>query len=745
MLSRAFPGVARSAHSMHEFNLARCDNLAPWPWNAVGGGNRQRRRVLEAVGPERTNSVLHSDEPSNAAWLTSNASIVGNTITFAAASHPTAYQAHTETSLDVISARVKMGTLRYVALYIGFANGVRQYFDLQDKLVLSSQNIGAAKKIAAGLEPDGDHVIIWLSATGHNSGAFIEGVGGDGNGACPGGTVDVDWLDAQAGAALMPHIVTGASPVTTTDWPRTNKASVSEGTTANLDAALHVTDAARSIDGFDNAIAIPAGNALPGTGYAYKACSFPDGTLVTVSLFVEMDDGGAPVASSSGGTSKDFMMVADGVGMPEADCVVQHVHGRLYRVTTSRVSSIAGGGNAFYGVVKYAAQSNRPCRVTGWHVRASQGVIDAYIKSGSGGTSVVTPPFGEPVTVAADQPRIEYGPDGIGRGMRLLGAAQNTNLHGENLQTDWAPPLLSQTAPLPVPSVQGGTASLIYFSGASDGYFYKTYGGLTNGVTYTWAADVQLGTASDFVVALNNASAWDTIVGSKRFTTADGLNTQYPVRVVVTFVADANAAANVHLGNHANTGLPQPSAGTVLVSNVSFVVGTRAEYIPTAGTAVTAPAECLETFNLQALDLHHGRGTILVEFVMPDVTSATARGMMSCATSSGTVYMGFYAYATQVIVQCFDGAAVCYGFTLDGFAAGDRVRAALTFDAGYFASAVNGAPGPVTYGNNPSTFDRVVVGNLVGNLLYPADTTISFAATTGRVMRLSELVERTAL
>jgi hypothetical protein len=748
------PGFADGPRGQRIFNLRRLDAAMDARLTFTGGGNRQRRRIYGAVGPERANYARRARTYSDVSWAkegtgTGSAPVIVSE----SVADPDGGTTATRVTFDLgggttLSDASRLTQYEPTGTTVGaaYTQGLWAKIPLGESILV--RNVGASDySDLAGTGGWKRYSRTEISAAGQR--VFEIGLRGGLPGAIGSDAVTVDlwWATLEDGTELTPVVPNDTTgTVTTTDWPRTNKASVSEGTTANLDAQLYFTNAATSIVGFDNSLNVPAGSALAGTGYAYKSCSFPDGTLVGVSLFVEMDDGGAPVPSTSGGPSYDFMLVADGFGIAAADCVVEHVAGRLYRVSGSKVASIAGGGNAFYGVVKYAAQSERGCRVTGWHVRDMAAGFDAYIKTGSGGRTVVTPPFGQLVTVPAGQPRIDYDTNGIGRGFKAFGAAANNIAYSgvnpgqyyyyatedcaASLQTMWDPLVgyfirVTKTAGGAGPTYRAGvrqdvTGMLgpassvgvkVRFNGAgAKGYApYMDINDAGGGV-HANAVDYSAPPLGEWIDSSRSVNA-SVMVGTGSFY----IWNEGPVGTSIDFA------------------MPQCNAGNHLH-----------EYIPTDGSAEASDAESLETFDLAALDLHNGRGTILVDFIMPEVTSGNSHGVMSCANANGFEWMGVYTSTTDVAVSCYSGGTR-YEFARGGFSAGDRVRAALTFDTGYFASAVNGVPGPVTYGNNPIAFDRVIVGDLVGPRSYPADTTISRVVTTGRVMFLDELVGKTAL
>jgi hypothetical protein len=73
---------------------------------------------------------------------------------------------------------------------------------------------------------------------------------------------------------------------------------------------------------------------------------------------------------------------------------------------------------------------------------------------------------------------------------------------------------------------------------------------------------VKLGSATNFVITINNSQTWTGAVG-KSFTSTDGLNTTTYTQLSFSFTAPAYGAMNVHIGGHSAAGIPAQSAGTV--------------------------------------------------------------------------------------------------------------------------------------------------------------------------------------
>jgi hypothetical protein len=123
-------------------------------------------------------------------------------------------------------------------------------------------------------------------------------------------------------------------------------------------------------------------------------------------------------------------------------------------------------------------------------------------------------------------------------------------------------------------NINRGSSVATYFTFAGGNYsvgnwdFYKNYASLSTTKTYTWTADVMLGTASNLLVTINNSSAWDS-GPSMNYT---NLSTTEYRKVSITIPGQTTGTCNVHLGASANTEVSSTiqSAGTVYVKNIKF-------------------------------------------------------------------------------------------------------------------------------------------------------------------------------
>lgn len=155
---------------------------------------------------------------------------------------------------------------------------------------------------------------------------------------------------------------------------RTNYLPYSEGNLSQLSSSSNVTDAGTTITGFASSIAF----ASTTVGHAYKTITAPAGVL-TLSVFVQMDDGMAPVLGQLS-PGVDFGLVFEHTFIPNSPTAIEQVQAvpGLYRVRVTATSTGAVGKN--FGVVKYSGMSARGFRVTGFMLEANT-AASPYIKN----------------------------------------------------------------------------------------------------------------------------------------------------------------------------------------------------------------------------------------------------------------------------------------------------------------------------------------------------------------------------
>lgn len=139
---------------------------------------------------------------------------------------------------------------------------------------------------------------------------------------------------------------------------QTNLLTFSDAAVANYTSISAQVVNTNPISGFTNSVAFPY---TPSTNIiAYKSYTTVAGIIYTISAYVQMDDGGAPVVTTSP-TAGDLTLVTENNPTP-TNITVTSVGGGVYRVYAS-ITALGGGTNT--GIVKYNTQSARGFKVTG--------------------------------------------------------------------------------------------------------------------------------------------------------------------------------------------------------------------------------------------------------------------------------------------------------------------------------------------------------------------------------------------
>lgn len=162
-----------------------------------------------------------------------------------------------------------------------------------------------------------------------------------------------------------------------TDWQgtqqlystaRTNKAWRSQPTIAQLAVkSATVTDTTAPAP-FPGGAAIKFPAALQ-NDYAYVTC---DNTILNpiVSLFIVMDDAGAPVPGTTS-TNGDFLLVVNaGANTATSNITTTSLGGGLYRVSAKWVGTTT---STSFGLFRYATQSGRGFTVMGYQIETDNG------------------------------------------------------------------------------------------------------------------------------------------------------------------------------------------------------------------------------------------------------------------------------------------------------------------------------------------------------------------------------------
>ena len=157
----------------------------------------------------------------------------------------------------------------------------------------------------------------------------------------------------------------------------TNLATYSDGTTANLTTAVNLSNGT-AVPGFTNGIAF-GDNSVVRTGY--KTVTLSSATAYTISIFVIMDDGTAPVVGTTSSTG-DFSLVVNG-NLVASAALVRLIGSNVYRVSASYTTVSTDGR---IGLLKYITQSARTFRITGIQVETGLRATSYIATTGSTAT-----------------------------------------------------------------------------------------------------------------------------------------------------------------------------------------------------------------------------------------------------------------------------------------------------------------------------------------------------------------------
>lgn len=214
-----------------------------------------------------------------------------------------------------------------------------------------------------------------------------------------GDTVKV-WIDAGGNRTSKIQTQRTSGSMTGNMLPYSEPSSIGQ-LGANGAVTVSTTASWNGLDIGTNAVVF--GNNSVGR-YAYEPLSTSNGQSYNVSVYVKMDDGGAPVATDSNSGS-DFLLVLDGSSQNNA--TVTQVSGSVYRVSKN-ITGIGTLGNC--GVVKYTTNSSRSFTVTGYQARKAEWEAD-YIKTT--GTAISS-------SVNVLKPAVSYALTGSGTGNYFL-------------------------------------------------------------------------------------------------------------------------------------------------------------------------------------------------------------------------------------------------------------------------------------------------------------------------------------
>jgi hypothetical protein len=210
----------------------------------------------------------------------------------------------------------------------------------------------------------------------------------------------------------------------------TNIWAYSDPTIAQMPAKGNVTDAGGVGDRFSNGVYFGDNSVVR---YAYRQDALSPGTLYTLSCYVLMDDGEAPVATATT-SSGDFSIIIEGSLVTNPAIVDSG--GGLYRVSgsfTTRNPLVSQN----CGIVKYTGQSARGFKVSGFQIEAKGYATTLVHTNGTAATrspEIATIPTAEVLNFSEGTMELRFRPtvafiNGFDGYNRIIGhsTAMNTN------------------------------------------------------------------------------------------------------------------------------------------------------------------------------------------------------------------------------------------------------------------------------------------------------------------------------
>jgi len=155
----------------------------------------------------------------------------------------------------------------------------------------------------------------------------------------------------------------------------TNLATNSDGNASTYNTTDQVADGTAVPLGFTNGIAF-GNNSVQRR--ATKSVSMTTGTVYSVSLFIIMDDGGAPVIGSSITTGDFCIIAANNIASPT---LTRLIGSNVYRISGS--STATATALLANGIIKYVGQSARTFRITGIQVETGLRATSYIATTGS--------------------------------------------------------------------------------------------------------------------------------------------------------------------------------------------------------------------------------------------------------------------------------------------------------------------------------------------------------------------------
>lgn len=783
MAGRVFPGQARTSRSMTVYDFSRCDVVLPWPWSMTGGGNRQRRRIYEAVGPVRTNRQPYSEKldeasawsglptktPTSDSYLTSPFWELTKTTSLSSEGTSGVQTAIAANDLEHVELMALGGSSTSIS--VGLLNtGDTWGLNLESSLVidgpgtLSSRN-GALFAVTGLSTTQPTRLLITRRhTTSGNSVCYI--YPGSHASTTVGASVKVTRVHRGPtvnGTSLGPYIKTLSAAVTTTDWPRTNLLAQSQRLDLWSQTRVATTQSRRRApDGTFTAqdITVTAG----GGGYVHRSLVKPDGSFkYTGSLFVHKSSDFCVLDlgdNTTGDCSVGFVPSTGALGVPnfvgtwsDVQASVEAVGAEWYRVSLSAISPTTP---LIYLLVQ---MFNTGDTGTFWQGQLETGdKATAVIRTASASVTVTTPPFGEPVTVAADHPRLDYDKNGVGRGVMVERGSTNLISFSQpkgtaSIVNGWTPNGGAGNDWIDnAGGIVGQPQTMTLVPGGS-GTKYIPVGPLVAGQKYSLTQRVKPIDATSVQPFVDGTGVVPSASARFYFSTrswvpiSDTNITAYHHKeledgvweVGFTFTATASAGVAVHA-----YGID----GDMLFGDMQLEAGPPTSIMPTAGSGSVSGAESIACTDLAALGLDGDEWTVIVTAQEPlAVTAPDGYPMVLYMPGAGGSSANINKQPGGTMSFEFYDGSVQRSIQIAGQAAGTMRRYAIGFSrtAGLMRVGATGEPVQTAQHSNLTAFPAFSAAHLGGGAGWQLNGVIASVRRASRLLSEAEITQELKL
>ena len=437
----------------------------------------------------------------------------------------------------------------------------------------------------------------------------------------------------------------------------TNLCTNSDGN-ASTYTVSNVSDGT-AVPGFTNGLAFGDNSVQR---FAYKKVALTAAATYSVSVFVIMDDGNAPVVGTST-TTGDMRFVIDGFGVSSTALVERLGSSNVYRISASATAP-TGGASRDCGVIKYTGQSARTFRVTG-----------IQVETGLRATSYIAT-TGSTASRSADALTVPLWVNNLLNSVFAGGGAAPTS---------WTRPFATGSSAPEASGLYAGETAYLQSGTAQRPFLSQDFSAQAN-TTYTLSMIVESVTGS--INAQNALLQNNALAGSvTTYPVCEANPSGGPGGIITTgklvvhlSVSNASGTVNCRMG----LGCSGSTTGTLKFLRPQIEAGSTATaYRPTTSTLESAANANITGFSSAGY-------TLFADFRSDVLTSAT-RGLIEVSDNASTNRSGLGVIASGgLTVYSNTGGSSQANFTGGNFAT-SRGKASGSYKVDSFKAAANGS------------------------------------------------------